>query len=520
MIRFPLFRFLLPPILMLFAVSESAANVTGIVRGVQENPIAGALVTFTSEANPALSFSGYTNAGGRYDIAISALSVGDISPTPFILHQNHPNPFNPSTTITFSTAEPEFVTLAVYNLLGQRIRTLVSGSVPAGEHAAVWDGRDDSGSPSGAGVYLYRLAGDSRAEVKKMLLLDGGGASGWAAHVTARPAAKPALTTWTVTITGDEIEPREMNGLEVVDGGMYDFYVIFMGELLNFHLVPIPGGTFEMGEAWTSQPDSMLLGPAHLVTLDGFEISAFEITNAQYAQYLNEALAAGEIEMIDGDPYGLGGEWGGKRYIDLEISTPSIENTDNDCKIMFENDAFKVEESVMRHWPVVGITWYGAKAFAVHYGLDLPTESQWEYAARGGEMQYLYATDDGTIDATKANYDRTIGHPVDVGSYPPNPFGLYDMSGNVAEWCNDWFARYPSLYDETHDYINDLHTPPSHPVVNPAGPETGTSRMYRGGSYSGGLTSCRTPRRNYFPPESSTTNTNTVISYIGFRVGR
>jgi formylglycine-generating enzyme required for sulfatase activity len=258
-----------------------------------------------------------------------------------------------------------------------------------------------------------------------------------------------------------------------------------------------------MGIAWASIPDSMLLGPAHMVTLDGFEISAYEITNTQYTQYLNEALSAGEIEMMGLDPYGRGGKWYGKRYIDLESAIPSIINSDKDCKLMFNNGSFKVEESGMRNWPVVGITWYGAKAFAVHYDLDLPTEAQWEYAARGGALEYLYATDDGTIDASKANFNSTIGHPIDIGSYPANPFGVYDMSGNVSEWCNNWFSPYPSL-----------------PVVNPVGPETGSSRVYRGGTYLMSLTGCSTTKRFYYGPDAKVGNIDAVIPEIGFRVVR
>ncbi len=221
---FPLFRPALLPILLLFVVNRASANVTGIVRGVQENPIAGALVTFASETNPAQSFSGYTDADGRYDIAITTLGVGDVQRVPFTLNQNHPNPFNPSTTITYTTPELELVNLSIYNIIGQKIRTLVSGTIPAGVHAIVWDGRDHTGASVGAGVYLYRLTADGRVETKKMLMVDGGVSSGISMPSSTR-SAKSATETWTVTITGDEIEPCEITGLEIADGGTYDFYV-------------------------------------------------------------------------------------------------------------------------------------------------------------------------------------------------------------------------------------------------------------------------------------------------------
>ncbi len=475
------------------------ANVTGIVRGVQQNPIAGALVTFTSESNPALSFSGYTSAGGWYDIAISTLAVGDVIPAPFTLDQNHPNPFNPTTTITFSTAEPGVITLSVYNLLGQRVRTLVSGTVPAGEHAAVWDGRDDAGTPSGAGVYLYRLTGGGRVEVKKMLLLDGGSASGWSAPSFAPPALKPAAVTWTVTITGDEIEPREMNGLEIADGGTYDFYVIFMGTLMNFHLVQIPGGTFAMSDTLIERQFGHMV---HQVTLSDFEMSAYETTNAQYAQFLNEALAIGEIEMIEGDPYGKGGEWDGKCFADLdtEYSDPddAIRYALHECLVMYENGSFKVEVAEYRNWPVNHVSWYGAKAFAIHYGLDLPTEAEWEFAAGGGVLEYQYATENGMIDETTANYYQgALGHVFEVGSYPPNPFDLYDMSGNISEWCNDWMGQFTR----------------NPPLTNPAGPITGEFKVFRGGYYGNAAFWCQTFYRGFMSP-------NFEHYSIGFRVVR
>jgi formylglycine-generating enzyme len=117
------------------------------------------------------------------------------------------------------------------------------------------------------------------------------------------------------------------------------------------------------------------------------------------------------------------------------------------------------------------VNWYGAKACALYYGLDLPTESEWEYACRGGR-NYQYGTDDGTLSITKANF-QGVGHLVDAGSYPANPYGLYDMCGNAWEWCHDWFGLYQS-----------------DSLENPSGPEASTTsisypcRVVRGGFFS------------------------------------
>ena len=106
-------------------------------------------------------------------------------------------------------------------------------------------------------------------------------------------------------------------------------------------------------------------------------------------------------------------------------------------------------------------------------------------------------TDDGTIDISKANYwDTGIMHPVAVGSYPNNPYGLFDMSGNVWEWCNDWSDDYPGGS-----------------VTNPTGPSTGSNRVIRGGSWGGSAGGCRSACRYRSRPPGS-------YNYLGFRVVR
>jgi chitodextrinase len=89
---------------------------------------------------------------------------------PFELRQNHPNPFNPSTTIRYALPEAARVRLAVYNALGQQVRVLVDAEQEPGAHSAVWDGRDDSGRAVSAGLYLYRLEAGPRQVIRKMLL--------------------------------------------------------------------------------------------------------------------------------------------------------------------------------------------------------------------------------------------------------------------------------------------------------------------------------------------------------------
>lgn len=89
----------------------------------------------------------------------------------FQLEQNHPNPFNPSTEISFNLAAPSQVTLIIYNSVGQKVRTLMDRTMPAGQHVAVWDGRDDDHSPVSSGIYLYKLTVGNASQSKRMLLM-------------------------------------------------------------------------------------------------------------------------------------------------------------------------------------------------------------------------------------------------------------------------------------------------------------------------------------------------------------
>jgi len=252
--------------------------------------------------------------------------------------------------------------------------------------------------------------------------------------------------------------------------------------------VSIPEGSFQMGGS-TGYGDER---PVHAVTLGAFRISATEITNIQYAAFLNEALAAGEITATNAGVTGVTGPYSGKPYLDLSGSL----DPDNECWISFDGYEFSVVEG-MERYPVVYVTWYGADAFAAHYEFRLPTEAEWEYAARGGEEDE-YGTDDGTINSDNANYNKELGYPTEAGSYPANLFGLFDMAGNVWEWCNDWYDY--KYYQES-------------PGENPAGPDSGSSRVLRGGSWHGSKYECRSAFRYKNAPDFNRSD-------IGFRVVR
>lgn len=254
-------------------------------------------------------------------------------------------------------------------------------------------------------------------------------------------------------------------------------------------LISIPGGTFQMGDEKGDL--GVRCRPVHSVTVSSFQMSEAEITNAQYCAYLNAAKASGDITATSSTVTGAKGTYSGQNYIYLSDAY----DANNRCWITYSNNVFSVVPG-HENWPVVLVTWYGSKAFAEYYGWDLAREAEWEYACRGGK-QFEYGTGDGTINKDMANYyNNGPNHPVNVKSYPKNPFGLYDMSGNVWEWCSDWYGSYSSS-----------------PAINPTGAQSGSYRVIRGGGWGGYDGNCRSATRDYLTPDIR-------YYFIGFRVVR
>lgn len=210
------------------------AAVTGTVTDTKGAPVVGATVTFTDETNANNKFSGSTDDQGKYTINISGATGIDASvPSAFSLGQNYPNPFNPTTTIPFTLDSSGHISVAIYNIVGQRVATVIANYMSAGTHFVTWNGMDDRGNHVSAGIYLYQLRAGRHAETKKMLLLDGGSAS----YVekpsmnsgTQSVAKVAAETTYTVTITHSGIIPYEKTGITITDGQTMDFVVTLTG---------------------------------------------------------------------------------------------------------------------------------------------------------------------------------------------------------------------------------------------------------------------------------------------------
>jgi formylglycine-generating enzyme required for sulfatase activity len=495
-------------LLVFFHASPSNGFVSGTITDTLGRTVQGAVVTFKEEADTTLSFAGITDTAGNYRIDITT-SVNVHAPKSFSLEQNYPNPFNPSTIIPFTLQSAGRVNLTIYSVLGQKVITLIDGYSPAGRHSIPWNGMDNRGGSAGSGVYFCRLVAGNRTETIKMLLLDGGLLSTAVSTQSPKTAMSGAdkITTqalYRVTILGDSIVTFSERNVALAEGEVHDFKVI--GKVFHptgITLAALPGGTFQMGDETGTlndmQPSTSYT--VHTVTVSSFRMSEAEITNLQYCAYLNEAFVAGDI-IAEGDTLitGFSDPFKGYDFFNLN-KTEEHYYSGSRCWITFSGYTFSVVPG-KENWPVVFVTWYGAKAFAYHYGWDLPREAEWEYACRGGK-QYMWGTVDGTIDTTKAWYTplewlksdftwRT--HPVDVKSYQPNPFGLYDMSGNAWEWVNDVFLDYPR-----------------EPVTDPTGPAIGILRVSRGGGIFGREDMCRAAWRSSQQPHS-------FEFYLGFRV--
>jgi formylglycine-generating enzyme required for sulfatase activity len=237
-------------------------------------------------------------------------------------------------------------------------------------------------------------------------------------------------------------------------------------------MVYVPAGEFVMGSSPADGEDNEQ--PQHIVTLNAFWIDVHEITNAQFAAFLNEA-----------DNQTEGG-------------APWLKTNDENIHIQ-QNEGEWISTPGFENHPVVGVTWYGARAYCLWYGARLPTEAEWEKAARGTNGQ-LYPWGDAPPTCDLGNYwveDSCVGSTTPVGSYLAgrSPFGALDMAGNVWEWASDWYA--PDFYSNS-------------PAVNPIGPRTGSTRVIRSGSWSNLASFARAGFRGFFDPASINYN-------VGFR---
>lgn len=235
-------------------------------------------------------------------------------------------------------------------------------------------------------------------------------------------------------------------------------------EPLLTEMIVVPGGTYARGSNEGAR-DEM---PRHNVMLPSFAIDVHQVTNEQFVRFLQ--AMGGEKDRNNNDIIRL-----------------------RDARIKRSGGKLVIESGYAKH-PVVGVTWYGATAYARWVGKRLPTEAEWEAASTGGKETFVYPTGN-EIEKTEANFFSSDTTP--VMSYAPNSFGLFDMAGNVYEWCQDWYA---------YNYYDASLLEPN----NPLGPPQGVYRVLRGGCWKSLKDDLRCSHRHR-------NNPGTVNGAYGFR---
>jgi len=299
----------------------------------------------------------------------------------------------------------------------------------------------------------------------------------------------------------------------------YQFYNSYYSNEVTWEIpsgmIFVQGSTFQMGDHFNEGSIDEL--PVHWVILDYFYIGEFEVTHTEYIEFLND--------------FGVNsnGSYNGTELIDMD---------DFFCAIDHDGSSFYFVGSAYANnadCPVIQVTWYGSVVycnwksqqegltecynlidwscdFSVN-GYRLPTEAEWEYSARGG----LHCTDDYRYSGCHNEselldyawyYSNSSSQTHQVGTKLPNQIEIHDMSGNVYEWCNDWYSsdsiNPPSYYQSCYNQGT---------VSNPTGPVIGNYRVLRGGGWGNGCYYCRVAIRDHLYPGDSSCD-------YGFRIVR
>lgn len=308
---------------------------------------------------------------------------------------------------------------------------------------------------------------------------------------------------------------------------------LFGGEAAEAAFAPgrmilIPGGEFEMGDHYGGRHNA----PVHTVRVDSFFIGKYEVTVQEYCGFLNSAYAQGLIDVKNGVVYAFDDTEMNEPYFDTNFSAPY----DLDSGMSFSEESFVITDPNRADHPAIFVSWFGAAAYCNwlssksgfqdcydlatwkcdfrKIGFRLPTEAEWEYAARGGQHDpyYEYPWGDNEINGSKANYADSNhpfanwttpvgyynGNQIPAGTDMVNGYGLYDVAGNAYEWCNDW-------QDQLYYYVS--------PHDNPTGPDVdmGRGRVWRGGAWYYSETECLIAYREQAHQDS-------MAAYGGFRV--
>ena len=273
-------------------------------------------------------------------------------------------------------------------------------------------------------------------------------------------------------------------------------------------MMKLDGGLFWMG---TENPEGFPAdgeGPVRRVTVDPFFLDRCAVSNEQFTEFTKATSY-----KTDSERFGWSFVFHG--HIPKDLYPKMVEDTALGiewwCKVSGADwqhpEGPHSSIGTREHYPVTHVSWADCTAFAKWAGKRLPTEAEWEYASRGGLEQKIYPWGDELTPGGKHlcniwqgefpmadSGDDGFTAPGPVNSYEPNGYGIYTITGNAWEWCNDWF--HPSWHVTATKH-------------NPVGPPTGTRRVMKGGSYLCHKSYCnryRVGARTSNTPDSATTN--------------
>ena len=449
----------------LVGVSLCMADISGIVTDTGTTPIAGVVVQLMG--GPTAT----TGADGRFTLVESTSGV---------LHgksmalSNGLSARISNNILTMTVAERSALEITTFNLNGKSLST-VSKTLDAGSHSLSLPYR-------GAGIYLYKVKSGN-----KELLLKGnsvGGVSSGSAILSqgssSNPPSKKAISAaaainYVIAATKSGymsyrmiLTTADTSGIDIkmqVGTGL-----VLVGLQRTIVMKNIPAGTFTMGSSDTNDYGAQ---PPFQVTLSAFAMQETDVTQEQYL-----AVTGTNPSYFDT----------GTGALLRPVEQVSWYDAVKYCNAL----------SLISGLTAVYDTSAGTADFS-QTGYRLPTEAQWEYACRAGSItEYWWGPDTNGMGASTWSYNDSVETTQPVATKLANAYGLYDMTGNVWQWCNDWYGSYTAAA-----------------ATDPAGATTGTSRVLRGGSWNnyynrGGVVFRSAYRYNFLPDYG--------VSDVGFRV--